>query len=114
VLESGPGVLCLVSPGGTLDYVSGTAQTVLGREPDDHVGRSFLELIHPDDIAPAIEALANTARHLGPAPAIYLRVARKDGSYIVTEVVAGTYEEHDGQRRIAVTLRDLSSREPTT
>jgi two-component system cell cycle sensor histidine kinase/response regulator CckA len=46
-------LVAVLSPESSVLYASPAARTLLGCEPDELAGRSFLELVHPEDLAAA-------------------------------------------------------------
>src|ERR1700722_3289537 len=48
-------VFVRVSPGGTLEYISGSVRAALGYEPEQLIGTDGLDLVHPDDRETFIE-----------------------------------------------------------
>ncbi len=69
---------------GTFLYVSPAIRTLLGYEPEELLGRSVLELFHPED-APRITQLVSEAIVQGKAATYTYRVRHKDGHYVCGE-----------------------------
>jgi len=95
---------------GKIIYASPSHRSVLGHSPDDRVGRSALELIHPDDIERVattyMEALATSK----PARTEY-RVRHADGNYVWLETISNFL--YDGDDRIIggiFSSRDITDR----
>ncbi|HEX6312190.1 MAG TPA: PAS domain S-box protein, partial [Acidimicrobiia bacterium] len=75
-------VLFLMDASGVVQFASQAAMRVLGLDPADYVGRSALDLVHPDDAQDAVEALGRSvAAGEGVLPIKRLRVRRGDGTY---------------------------------
>jgi PAS domain S-box-containing protein len=92
---------------GRIVYVNPAAVTLIGAaNPDQLVGRTVWEFIHPDDLAAAQETysgvLASETRLFEP------RVRRLDGTELVVQVQAGTYDELGGNVVHAV-MRDITA-----
>jgi PAS domain S-box-containing protein len=66
---------------GTFLYVSPAIRTLLGYEPEELLGRSALELFHPED-APRITQLVTEAIAQGKTATYTYRVRHKDGHYV--------------------------------
>ena len=88
--------------GDRIVWINATAAGMIGWKPEELVGRSFLELVHPADL-PLVKANAE-----GRVPYV-VRAARRDGELIHLEthqraVVVG------GQRMISGAILDVSER----
>lgn len=95
----------------TILYANSATRTMLGFEPSEWVGRSGLDLIHPDDLADASRALADAAAVSGADLPHLLRVARADGSWCHVELVANTLVGVPGMDAIVVNARDVSEKQ---
>jgi PAS domain S-box-containing protein len=76
-------VIAVSDRDGVLRYVSPACRTVTGYEPEELVGRSGYEFVHPDDRTQIVEALADLPQ--GPITPDPYRIRRKDGSYLWVE-----------------------------
>ena len=59
VVEHASDVISLVGADGRVTYVSPAIERVLGYRPEERVGASAFELVHPDDLAKVEGLLAN-------------------------------------------------------
>src|SRR6266487_2167314 len=66
LIEHGADAIALLSADGTVLFLSHSAEKLFGFAPSELVGRSALELLHPDD-APGCWGCSRTWRH-APAP----------------------------------------------
>ncbi len=82
--EQSTDMLSRLSGDGTTIYVSPVCRKLLGYEPQDMVGRSGLEFVHPDDLDNARDTLGRLATEGGVAT-VTLRVRRSDGRYVWVE-----------------------------
>ena len=73
-------LLVIAEVGDRIRRVNGAWQTILGYAPEALVGKAFSELVHPDDVAAAVEATARAERG---EPVLHLenRVRARDGTY---------------------------------
>jgi PAS domain S-box-containing protein len=93
----------------TLAYASPSVERLLGYRPDELVGTDARRLVHPDDVessradvGPRLEAdLPFTTE---------MRLLRKDGTYIWTEVTGMGVVTADGSIERQVSARDISRR----
>jgi len=87
-------------------YVNQAVDRMLGRPPETILGRHAFELIHPDDVVSAIDALAQ----VGDRPAVALRLAHADGRWIPTEVAGDTSLSDPDVGGIVINIRDVTDR----
>ena len=91
-----------------LTWVSPSAETRLGYAPDDVLGRSCLDLLHPDDVAAAAEEWsAVTARGEQGQPNAY-RLLAADGSVRVMNVSATPLFDHPAIGGMILTCSDVT------
>lgn len=98
--------VCIVDAEGRYLYVSAAFESIFGYTPEEVVGRSMIELVHPEDRERTLEAASgimggNVERHFEN------RYIRKDGR-IVHIMWSARWSESD-QARVAV-ARDISDR----
>jgi diguanylate cyclase (GGDEF)-like protein/PAS domain S-box-containing protein len=80
-----------------LRYVSDGARLVLGWEPAELVGRSGLELLHPDDLGLFASIVAMLAGGYRPTASGMYRILCKDGTYATLEASGGEFRlEEEG------------------
>lgn len=87
-------VVVIVTTAGTLEWVSSSAMAVLGWDPEEAAGTSFLDYVHPDDVPAA------TAQHqqlLSGEPArLEVRLRARDGSFRWMDVRVTPTVDDDG------------------
>ena len=93
---------------GTFVYVSPSASSILGSEPEEIVGRKLTEMVHADDIPSIHEYLNTVSRQPFPYGFSY-RLRRADGRYDWVET-SSFMEEWTSGREILSFSRDISDR----
>jgi diguanylate cyclase (GGDEF)-like protein/PAS domain S-box-containing protein len=83
---------------------------MLGWDPADWIGRSPLQLIHPDDLETATTSLYNTLGRLGEAPPLELRLVRRDGTWATVEAIANNRLDDPAVGGVIVSVRDITFR----
>ncbi len=73
-------VVYTIDSQGTITYLSPAIEPMLGYRPDEHIGKNFLSLIHPEDLP---RLVASFGRSLGGVikEEGEFRIATKDGAY---------------------------------
>lgn len=99
-------VVCVVDIDGRFLSVSAASERVFGFRPDEMIGRTAFEMMHPDDRA-ASRALVESINAGTPSPDHENRYLRKDGSIVHVMWSAQWLEEE--QVRIGV-ARDITER----
>ncbi|HXF31633.1 MAG TPA: PAS domain S-box protein [Solirubrobacterales bacterium] len=84
------------SPDGRYTYVSARARELTGYEPEELVGRSSLDFIHPDDVDDVRGAYTAMLKGNDRVDVRY-RFRRKDGAYIECETVARAIRGEAGE-----------------
>jgi PAS domain S-box-containing protein len=87
--EHATDIIARQSLDGIFVYVSPACKTILGYEVEELIGRSILDVVHPDDLARV------KAEHILPekcpeASTVTFRANRKDGGYTWLEIVSKT------------------------
>jgi PAS domain S-box-containing protein len=92
-------------------YVSPSVTRVSGHRPDQLVGRSWLDLSHPDD-APAIEQLVRESLSSSVAqPTATIRMRHIDGDWRVLEVTSARLVGEEDYAGLVLTARDVTERQ---
>ncbi len=96
--------ICVVDPSGTFVFVSAGAERIFGYKPEEMIGRSMLDLIHPDD---KVRTLQTAAEIMQGQPKVDFenRYLRKDGQ--VVHLLWSARWSDSNQLRVAV-ARDIT------
>lgn len=91
-------------------YCSSASRSLLGYEPEEMVGTSALDYLHPDDLQRLKKTLAES-EHSGFIPVVTFRYRRKDGSYAWFETNSRyIYDDHGQILEIISVSRDITER----
>ncbi|MFZ6003609.1 MAG: diguanylate cyclase domain-containing protein [Actinomycetota bacterium] len=110
LVEQSSDIICLLDAHGSISYASPAGERVLGHAFGSHVGTSFGELLHPDDIAAAIEAFQELLRTPGSTRSIEARIVAADGKWRHFEVIATNRLEDPAVNGVVANLRDVTDR----
>ncbi len=89
----------LLDEQGLVTYANQTAADRVGTPVAAMVGRSAMELIHPDDRSRAIESLHRAVRSgPGPKDVFFARVRHHDGHWLPVELVGNNLSDDDEHR----------------
>ncbi len=109
--ETSRDVIVLTDLEGNRRYVSPAVAELLGWKPEELVGGTYHEIVHPDDL-PEWKALLEKARTGAEATTLQYRCRKKDGSYLWMESNLRLYSDPASGERIGFVnvVRDVSSR----
>lgn len=86
--ENSTDVIAIYDSGGVFSFISPAIQNILGYSPEELIGRSGAEFVHPEDVRGLIGAFGSDASgDLGELPktTIQYRAIRKDGEVVWLE-----------------------------
>jgi diguanylate cyclase (GGDEF)-like protein/PAS domain S-box-containing protein len=93
-----------------ISYVSGAVEEILGYREQELIGRDATEIIHPDDVGEAIDAVARTLVPDGAPEPLELRLLHAQGHWVNLEALGANLVDDPLIGGIAVNLRDISER----
>ena len=102
-----------VSRGDGIVFINDQGVKLFGADSSDEiVGKSPLELIHPDDHAAVRARTHQLVEGLETVPLVEEKIVRLDGRVVDVEISAARFVDHEGMG-IQVVLRDISERKRT-
>jgi PAS domain S-box-containing protein len=103
-------VINVVDADGVRRYISPAVTRALDYAPEELLGRSILDLVHPDD-APAVQqAIAACLRGERQTPALELRYRHRDGTWRDFETVGTNLLDEPSVRGIVFNARCITAR----
>lgn len=111
LIENVSDVVGVLTPDGTVMYLSPSMRRVLGHDPEALVGTSALERIHPEDVARAQALLRRLVEAAGAPVREVLRHQHADGTWRTCETLGKLESDDAGGPRVIVTARDITERE---
>ena len=108
LIEKSSGAIALLDRNGMVLYASPSTTRVLGYTSEEIVGRSALQLIHPDDLEQANHALAAVVEEPGKSLTLEYRVRHKDNGWRWVEVTGTNLLADSSVRAIVLTYRDIT------
>jgi two-component system cell cycle sensor histidine kinase/response regulator CckA len=110
LIENAQDQIEILDANGTTLYSSPAAEKTTGYKPEEIVGRSVFDHIHPDDIPNVMEALEKLVANPGVAIAMEVRIRHKDGSWRVFETIGTKPADDSIVGGIIVNSRDVTER----
>ncbi|MDO8689511.1 MAG: PAS domain S-box protein, partial [Dehalococcoidia bacterium] len=110
LIENVSDIITVLDSRGIIRYESPAIERVLGYMPEELVGQSAFELVHPDDIQPVRDLFERTISVPGVSASTDLRYRHRDGSWRKIEVTGIAMMDHQGQAMVVVNARDITER----
>src|SRR3954469_10453778 len=85
--ENASDIVTILGDDGILRYVSPSVERLLGYSTKELLGRNAFEFMHPDDLAPVMEALADAIQRPGSPYTATFRFRHADGSWHILESI---------------------------
>jgi len=109
VVERAADVIYMVSPDYAVISLNQAFETLTGWQRADWIGKSFLTLLHPDDLSVAVELFQRVLRG-ETVPPFELRFTSQSGGYLVGECTAAPQIENGRVVSASGIVRDITSR----
>jgi PAS domain S-box-containing protein len=111
ILDHTNDVIVVLDVDATIRLASASAKWLLGLDPEEQIGRSAFDFMHPDDLGDALGALERSiAAGPGPLPRKVIRVRHGDGTWRWVELSSYSMLEDPLVRGIVVTVREVTNR----
>ncbi|MDY6793825.1 MAG: PAS domain S-box protein [Actinomycetota bacterium] len=85
LIENVQDIVTMLDVDGNVTYQSPSIKRVLGYEEDELLRRNVLELLHPDDVAAAVEKMGHVVKDRGSTATMEVRFRHKDGRWLFME-----------------------------
>ena len=108
-IESARDAIFTLSADGVITSLNRAFETLTGWSRLDWVGRSFTDLVHPDDLGPARQILSDVLQGKS-SPVLEFRTKKKDGTYTFGEFTVTPQMKDNTVVGILGIARDISQR----
>ena len=113
ILDNSLGAVAVVNSEGGVQYESPSMEQVLGYRIEGRVGINGLELIHPEDLVDASDALIELAQHPEQSIVKEIRVRHADGSWRTLQIYGKNLLKNPAVRGIIAVFNDITERKLT-
>jgi diguanylate cyclase (GGDEF)-like protein/PAS domain S-box-containing protein len=110
LVQNASDLISIIDTTGTIRYESPSHQRVLGLNPEERVGQSMMELLHPEDRHVLAEALYRLAEHPDEVVTVEYRLRHRDGTWRFLESTASNLVEHPAVSGIVLNSHDITDR----
>jgi len=111
LIENASDIITILEADGRIRYESPSLERILGYKPEELIGRSAFELIHPDDVARIQKIFTEGLTRPGRIESSEYRFRHKDGSWRVMEGIGKNLLEDPAVRGVIVNSRDITERQ---
>ncbi len=110
LVQNASDLISILDPDGVVRYESPSHRRVLGSEPEEHAGRSLLDLVHAEDRPAVEEALRQLLASPGEIVTFEHRLCHHDGSWRVIESTASNLLAQPAVAGIVLNSHDVTDR----
>jgi len=108
--EDSSDIVIVVDKKGNITYVSPSVERSSGYKPEDLIGKSAFQFIHPDELPRAISDFSKAIQTREVAIANSFRVRHKDGSQRVLEGIGKNFLDNPLIAGFVMNVRDVTDR----
>ncbi|HKL39078.1 MAG TPA: PAS domain S-box protein, partial [Cryomorphaceae bacterium] len=109
LVQNGSDLICILDAEANYLYVSPTSTHILGTPPEEYIGRSSLDYIHPDDKPLVFESLSKLENEKQDGLTI-IRFRHRDGSWRWLETVVTNLMDDPTVGGLVANSRDVTER----
>jgi diguanylate cyclase (GGDEF)-like protein/PAS domain S-box-containing protein len=102
-------IIAVMDDEGLIRSISGSVERVLGFQPDEMLGASTFDFVHPDDTPGLAAAMPSIAER--PFTPATFRMRHRDGSWRWIESIASDLRDNPSVGGIVINARDVSDRQ---
>jgi len=110
LIEQTSDMITVLSADGTRRYESPSIQRTLGHRPEDVVGTSAFDLVHPDDVPRVFQVFSDAVRAGRATQAVEFRARHADGTWRDLEAIGTNRLADPSFAGIVITTRDITER----
>ncbi|MGA8006331.1 MAG: PAS domain S-box protein, partial [Burkholderiales bacterium] len=110
LIENATDLVVVVGDDGLISYVSPSLTHLGGYLPEEALGRTYLEFVHPKDAERARAVLAEVLSHPDGIQQSEIRFRHKEGRWVMFESLARNALGNPAVRGIVVNARDITER----
>ena len=110
LVENASNVIAIVDTGVAIQFVSDSSLRIIGRRPEELMGRAFIGYVHPDDQEKLHDAVASVAREIGTVASTEVRFQSVNAEWRIIEIVATSRLSDPAISGVVITISDITER----
>ncbi|MCJ7522189.1 MAG: PAS domain-containing protein, partial [Dehalococcoidia bacterium] len=108
LIENALDPVIIINRNGTIGYKSSAIEHVLGYRPEDDIGRSSFDFVHPDDLPGAANAFARLIQTSGSTMQYELRARHADSSWHMLQIMGQNLLDNPAVGGVVASFRDVT------
>jgi diguanylate cyclase (GGDEF)-like protein/PAS domain S-box-containing protein len=108
LVQNSSDVITILDADGTVHYVSPAIERMLGYQPQERMGRSGFELLHPEDLPRARSTFTEALRNPGVTLPLGVRMRHREGSWRDVELTGTNLLDDPAVGGIVLNWRDIT------
>src|SRR5213082_2956893 len=110
LIEQAMDIIAVLDADGAVRYASPSVLPLLGYGAEELVGQHIFDLVHPDDVGPALRMFAEGVATGRGGRLLELQVRHKDGTYRSLEAIGRYLLDDPVVRGVVINARDVTER----
>jgi diguanylate cyclase (GGDEF)-like protein/PAS domain S-box-containing protein len=110
LVQNSSDIIAIYEDDGTVRYMSSSVERILGYKPEELVGTSAFNHVHPEDVESASRSLYEALENGGVMPPVELRIQAADGSWRHLEMLLNNLLDDPDVGGIVANSRDITGR----
>ena len=110
LIEQAMDIIAVLDADGAVRYASPSVLPLLGYGAEELVGQHIFDLVHPDDVGPALRVFAEGVATGQGGRLLELQVRHKDGTYRSLEAIGRYLLDDPVVRGVVINARDVTER----
>lgn len=110
LIENGLDYISLLDTQGNLLWENPSSTSMLGYRPNEFLGKSLFEIMHPDDLERISPQFAELAGEPGSRRSGVFRLRRSDGAWCWVEAIVSNFLHDPAVEALVVNYRDITER----
>jgi PAS domain S-box-containing protein len=111
IVEHSTDFISVLEPDGRVRYQSPTIERMLGHDPDETVGTSFFDLVHPEDRVEVRRVFAEVLAAKGATRRVSFRARHRSNSWVSVESMCHNRVDDPELKGVIATTRDMRQRD---
>ena len=108
LVEESSDIIMVIDENATIEYISPSIKKILGFSPEEVVGRSALEFVHPEDLETAMSKFEETLNKPAKVVSTIFRASHKNGGWRMVEVKGRNLMDNPVVRGIIINFHDIT------
>src|SRR6185503_13659314 len=110
LIENATDIITVLNADGTRRYVSPSIERLLGYKPEELIGKSAFELVHPDDLDELRKLFVAGIANPGVVVTKQFRIKASDGDWRTHEATAHNLLNDPTVQGVVINSRDITAR----